>query len=242
MIRIRRNRPDRLTAERLLGGDPGEYPLADRRVARLLAAAAAPARAEELAGEDAARLAFRAAAVVAASTRPRFGARLARGATVKVLAAAVGVIGLGGVAMAATTGSLPAPIQDVAHDAFGAPPPRRTAGPAAGRPQSQPTATSAAPAPSLHGLCRAYTAKPQGERGNALESPAFAALVTAAGGRDEVDEFCTTLLAGPPEGATSAPPSGPGAQSTTGPSQGEGKKIKAKEPRPPRPSHPPAHP
>jgi hypothetical protein len=49
------------------------------------------------------------------------------------------------------------------------------------------------------GLCHAYTAKTAGDNGatngKALDSPAFQALVTAAGGAEKVAGFCTALLA-----------------------------------------------
>jgi hypothetical protein len=57
---------------------------------------------------------------------------------------------------------------------------------------------------ALPGLCRAYASGNKTEHGQALQSPAFVALVTAAGGADNVTAFCAALLPGP-----SAQPSHP---------------------------------
>jgi hypothetical protein len=48
------------------------------------------------------------------------------------------------------------------------------------------------------GLCRAYAAGQKSEHGAALSSPAFAALVAAAGGTDAVTGFCASLVPGHP--------------------------------------------
>src|SRR5436309_2457362 len=45
--------------------------------------------------------------------------------------------------------------------------------------------------------CRAYGAGNKTERGKALDSPAFRVLITAAGGRSTVDQFCQNVLAAP---------------------------------------------
>ena len=47
------------------------------------------------------------------------------------------------------------------------------------------------------GLCRAYSAGQKADHGKALESPAFSALVSAAGGADNVAAFCATFTTGP---------------------------------------------
>lgn len=139
---------------------------------------------------------------------------LAKVLTVKAAAVAAAVLG-GGVALAAT-GVLPNPL--------GAP---------AGKPSAshspKPDHSNAAkgqPSPSLEGLCKAYAAKPEGERGKALESPAFQALITEAGGLDKVGEFCTALLPSakptvkpstPTGGKPSSLPGGPSAKPTERP-------------------------
>ncbi|MEU6231879.1 hypothetical protein [Kitasatospora sp. NPDC047058] len=129
--RSRRIDPD--TAEQLLGGAVGgpsagqEASLTgpDARtghtaVAHVLAAAAAPAVAGELAGEEAALAAFREArlapvpAVSAAPAtvrrRSMATATLARAFSTKAAAVVLGATALGGVAVAAGTGNLPSPL------------------------------------------------------------------------------------------------------------------------------------
>ncbi|MFB4299800.1 hypothetical protein [Actinomadura sp. NTSP31] len=111
----RARRLDQRTAERLLGGAPaspahgtGDGPADGHEALRaLLSAAAGPPRPGELAGEDAAAAAFRAARTRPAPRRSRWAA-LPRYATVKVAVVAVtlAVFG-GGVAVAAGTGHLP---------------------------------------------------------------------------------------------------------------------------------------
>lgn len=171
-----RNRPrhriDRSTAEQLLRGDhAGARPEA-ADLSRVLAAAAAPARKSELAGERAALNAFRDARL-ASARRPRRRAILAKLAPVKVLAAVAASTAFGGVGLAASTGSLPAPIQDVAHGVLGAPP-ANTAPPASTPPSAigsssasptEPTPGSstggptAGPTAALVNLCRVYQAR-----------------------------------------------------------------------------------
>ncbi|MFI9328288.1 hypothetical protein ACIGZJ_12180 [Kitasatospora sp. NPDC052868] len=125
--RSRRIDPD--TAEQLLGGAVGG-PSAGQDasltgsdgtgrtgVARVLAAAAAPATAGELAGEEAALSAFRearlasdrAVSAVPAPVRRRSmaTAALARAFSTKAVAVVLGATALGGVAVAAGTGNLP---------------------------------------------------------------------------------------------------------------------------------------
>jgi hypothetical protein len=175
-----RNPLDRTTAEQLLRGWPGTSPTA-KRLASRLAAAAAPALARELAGEQRATAAFRSAQLHPAipPRRPTvLKSALAKLLTLKA-AAIIAVVGAGGVALAATTGVMPNPLGDnppaPAHSTPG---------------QTHPAGT---PAPSLHGLCTAYLAHTGEERGKALDSPAFTALINAAGGKDKVEAFCATL-------------------------------------------------
>jgi hypothetical protein len=196
-VSIRRNRTDE--------------PLAQQGTALygLLRDASAPAREDELAGMSQATTWFagstpagsarssrsRAAGIVAAlvATKTALGATAA--------AAAVGVASVG-----AATGTLPAPAQDAAHAAFGAPASdnaERKAAAAAERAADKAAreaeraaddAAAAAPSPSMVGLCRAY-AHVKDSSGKALENPAFTALLTEGGGSTGVDAFCTTTLA-----------------------------------------------
>jgi len=106
---------DEDTASRLLAGhlDRGDAPPGYGAVADVLAAAAAPARPRELASEDAALGAFRAAVGTAPERRRSRAAPLAAVLTALTLV-------LGGGAVATATGSLPDSAQGVAHDALGA--------------------------------------------------------------------------------------------------------------------------
>jgi hypothetical protein len=102
--------------------------------------------------------------------------------TVKAAAVAVVAVGGGGAALAAA-GVLPNPLSAASGKPTAASAkPSHSAGP------------HGSPSPNLEGLCKAYAAKPDGERGKALESPAFQALLTAAGGQDKVTDYCMTLL------------------------------------------------
>src|SRR4051794_9207724 len=106
---------DELTAERLLCGAPIEdLPDAFRPLGQLLADANAPASAEELRGSAAAAAAFVAAHHAANAPRRRMRTLTASVLTALTLAASAGT------AVAATQGSLPEPVQQVAHEALGA--------------------------------------------------------------------------------------------------------------------------
>jgi hypothetical protein len=52
-----------------------------------------------------------------------------------------------------------------------------------------------APSPSMAGLCKAYEARKGDNAGKALDSPAFTALITAAGDKDNVDDYCDAIAA-----------------------------------------------
>ncbi|MER8100676.1 hypothetical protein [Kitasatospora sp. NPDC094016] len=124
----RSRRIDRDAAEHLLGGAVGGPPAGQDAsltgpdggpgpLARILAAAAAPATADELAGEQAALTAFREARltpdpVVTTPVRRRSmaTAALARAFSTKATAAVLGATALCGVAVAAGTGNLPSPL------------------------------------------------------------------------------------------------------------------------------------
>jgi hypothetical protein len=201
---------DRYTAEALLSG----VPAARRGAGRLgehLAAAAAPGRPEELAGWPVVLAAFRAAhpqPVADQRRKPVIKTWLTKLLTVKAAAVlAVAATG-GGVALAASSGTLPNPLADkpavtpsTGHDTD-------RPGTAASHPGGK--GPSALPSPSLVGLCHAYEAGAGADHGKALESPAFTALITEAGGKDKVDGYCKTLLATSPGNGSgpSAHPSG----------------------------------
>ncbi|MET8625731.1 hypothetical protein ABZW30_18615 [Kitasatospora sp. NPDC004669] len=119
----RSRRIDRDTAEQLLGGAVGgpsagqdaslTGPDGPGQLARVLAAAAAPATAAELSGEEAALAAFREASltpepvVTPVRRRSMATAALARAFSTKAAAAVLGATALCGVAVAAGTGNLP---------------------------------------------------------------------------------------------------------------------------------------
>ncbi|MEU7933783.1 hypothetical protein [Micromonospora echinofusca] len=237
----RTERPaDRGAADRLLDDARAGVPRTPETdvsepLSRLLAAAAAPARPGELAGEEAAVAAFRAARAAGPATggvpaprRRRFTAgAVAWGAGIAVTATA-------GAAFAAVTldrADDPAPPRQPATPApTTASPtistPQRdgpTAATGGGDPTGTPAATTAPPASGvpgpgstrgaapgtpeppteqLRGLCRAYLAKNPAQRERALDTPAFAGLVAAAGGPGQVEGFCGDLV---PEAAAESP-------------------------------------
>ncbi|MFV2112618.1 hypothetical protein ACFHW0_09805 [Micromonospora sp. LOL_025] len=235
----RTERPaDRRASDRLLEAARTPDAEGSEPLARLLAAAAAPARPGELAGEEDALVAFRAARAAAPAAgavpsprRRRFTAgAVAWGAGIAVTATA-------GAAFAAVTldrADDPVPPPRPATPTSAAPTPATTdphrdgpTGDTAGRPTGTPTrssaaATSGAPVPGptagdapgtpqqrteqLRGLCRAYLAKKPAQREKSLDSPSFAHLVTAAGGREQVEDFCGELV---PEAAAKESPDKP---------------------------------
>jgi hypothetical protein len=205
----------------------------DRLVAGVLASAAAPARAEEFAGEPAVMVAYR-LAHLADSPVPRresmIKLALAKLLTVKAAAAAaVAAATLAGGVALATTGNLPGPIGNLGVAGLGT----------AAAPTELPTPTDAAgadatPSPSLAGLCTAYLAGAGDNPGRALENPAFRVLVTEAGGEEEVDGFCTELVPSVAEQESPASPKGPpGGLPTVAPSIPEPPGLPAPPVQPP---------
>jgi hypothetical protein len=200
---MNRHRIDRATAERLLRGESASAP----HVAEVLAAASAPAGPDELAGEAAAVAAFREARVeAAAAAQRRLGRRgLLRPRTAALVAAAVvaGALGLA-VGNGAVSGRLPGGLVG----GSGGAPDTQAPGTSAITPRPstpRPTATAdkttprGGPSPSLEGLCRSYRSKP-GSPGKTLDSPAFASLIRAAGGKEQVPRFCAKMLDGKEHG------------------------------------------
>ena len=225
----RRRRIDRETAERMLSGQPVDGRGADP-LANLLASLAHAPRPAEYAGEESVVYAFREARLGPASTprgRTMRRTALARLLTVK-MAALIGILTAGGYALAAGAGIAPNPLDEKPG---AAPTTMHTTGRPAPRPASSHPGSPANPSPSMVGLCRAYQNLAEKDRGKALESPAFTALVTTAGGRDKVDEYCAGVLAsaapnepahptGPPSAHPTEPPehpTGPASAHPTGP-------------------------
>jgi hypothetical protein len=201
--------------DRLLDGrlDPTDAPPRYGGLVRLLAAATAPATAEDLSGEQAVLAEF------AAVMRPRPPTLVPRRIavprkvfTMKAAAAAlVAVLSIGGVA-AAANGLLPdqaSPVADQAAATTAADAAAHGLGKAAaanlgrsanagstdglGRESAVgPDATAAARA----GLCRAWEAGQGGDHGRRMDSVAFQALVDAAGGADKVAAYCEDVATG----------------------------------------------
>lgn len=169
-------------------------------VAVLLRAAAAPAHAEELAGENAAVAAFRSAALAPAPARPSAFRRTLTKALVVKGVLALAIAGSTGVVLAASEGALPVPWSDRPDHAPGngttvttttTPKPGN---PAPNAPESgvdDGKRYAATPDPSIAGLCDAYTSG--GDKN--LDNPAFGALADAAGGPDRIPEYCETVEA-----------------------------------------------
>jgi hypothetical protein len=177
--------------DQLLAGVPTPD---QQRLASLLAAAAAPAGAEELAGEQEMVVAFRQAHLAdphSPRRRSMFKLAFAKLLTVKVAAGAAAATVAGGAALAAT-GNMPGPLSELGVGAL-RPAPAESAADHAGEAGAGGIG-QASPSPSLEGLCEAFLAEVADAPGRALESPAFQVLITNAGGEDEVAAFCAELL------------------------------------------------
>jgi hypothetical protein len=202
-------RLDRATAEQLLRGGTAAGASQPRLAALLAAAAAPPVRAATLPGEAVALAAFQAAHRDPAPKPRRLSmlrTSLAKLLTVKISVACAAVLGLGGVAVAATGAELPGPLH------FGTAP--------SGAPSHHPKPSGASSPwpttwpshtvpPGLLALCKNYTGKDRDHRGRALDDPRFHDLINRAGAkdRDRIDRFCDFVLHGGPSGAPSGLPS-----------------------------------
>jgi hypothetical protein len=222
---------ERDAVESLLNGDVRQ-PIEREVLLRLLSAATAPARPHELAGEDAAVLAFR-QPTTTPLRRPGRRALLTKLLTVKV-AAAFAVTALGGATVAAATGALPRIPGTAGFDArpttpappAGSPHKPIGKGTGAGGPAAPATSPSASTATSLTDLCRVFVtdveSKPPKDKEKTkqqdLKDPIFAPLVTAAGGVGKAMPYCVRLLQTPGVGDT-APP---GVSPTPRPDNGQG--------------------
>jgi hypothetical protein len=126
-----------------------------------------------------------------------FKSFLAKGLTVKA-AIILAATGTTGVALAAGTGALSVPWGE-SHAT--SPATSRSASPSAppsvtqtGRPSDAgKPADAGTPSPSMAGLCQAYESQVGDDPGKALESPAFKALIDAAGSVDQVPQYCDSL-------------------------------------------------
>ena len=146
---------------------------------------------------------------------------------IAIAALAIGSIATGG-AVAAYAGTLPSPLQQIAHEALGAPSDDPTATPTPDPietpdPTETPVPTTApqgpdATGPAAFGLCTAFS-----HGGLHWTSTAYAALVTASGGAANIATYCATVIPTPTD--TPVP---------TSPTTSE----KAKPVHPTHPTHP----
>jgi hypothetical protein len=186
---------DRETAERLLSGaEPTPRTVA---VANLLASAAAPATASELAGEYAALAAFR-----AVKRSPKTLRVPVRRLLVLKVSAIAALVTAGGLAFASGTGILPTPFRPApAVSMSSATSPGKT--PSANRLGSSPgalsttvgtTATpSSQPPAAITALCHSYLGQNTEDRRKSLKKKEFEQLVIAAGAAEEVDAYCHAI-------------------------------------------------
>jgi len=200
-------------AEPAEGLAPGLLPVAD-----VLAALTAGPTSDELAGEAAALAEFRSrVGVPVPASQPRHRRHPLLTSLLSARAAAVAAVAglsLGGFATAAFAGALPAPAQQFAHHAFGAPAAHGD------RPGTHPGATGRpvgpdATGPAAFGLCNAWAhAKAHGN--SSQRAVAFHNLADAAGGASNVAAYCAAV---PHPGASSSHthPGGPPASHGNGP-------------------------
>jgi len=210
------DRINRIAAEQMLsttwvGWGVGSDPLAE-----LLAAHAAAAREDQRV--EAVRGAHRSPG---RATRKRsiVTVAIARLATAK---AAVALIAVGGgAALAAGTGHMPG-LGSLGNDHGARLPAEITAGASESSPGGDLTSTggspsawpstsaqpSATPTANIRNLCIAIDATRGASRAKALDDPAYAVLITAAGGKDAVAAYCAAVLGAGP-GSSSAQPGNP---------------------------------
>jgi hypothetical protein len=230
------------TADRLLAGrlDPADAPPGYAAVAKVVNAATAPAKTEELAAEPAAVAQFAAMArsgfPTRASTTRRAGVPR-RLLSVKTAAAVLAaVLSIGGVA--AATGVFPGPAKppaghgpDSSGGGVGTTPGRSdaatttttAAGEAGSRERGNATGPDAS-GPARNGLCQAWLAGQGDEHGTREDTPAFRALAAAAGGADKIAAYCRATTpadsasqgGGPNSPPTSATPPGRGGEHGNG--------------------------
>ncbi|WP_433124030.1 hypothetical protein ACQPWW_17875 [Micromonospora sp. CA-240977] len=198
---------------------PAPVPPADP-VAGVLAAAAAPARSGELAGEEAALAAFRAARANPAPSVPhRPGRRRLTTGAVAWIGAVAATATAGAAFAAVTLDRTPDPVAPAPTRTSSSPDRSSTSGertappgppspghPSSGAPVGPPSpgppspghpSTPGAPPGELPGLCRSWQAKKPEQREQALRTRAFERLVAAAGGVAEVPAYCQRMAPEP---------------------------------------------
>lgn len=238
-MRTGRHRLTEASLDRLLDGGPEAATSGDTAaLAALLAAASAPGRPDELRGLHQAVAAYSAVswrtATSAPAPRPWRNRMIGKLVTIKVAAAAVSALSLGGVAVAAYSNALPEVLQTPAHDVFGGvgvpgppststlnanrsrhnrPTPQVTPTPSV-TPTGSPSASPTALPSRIFGLCTAENEAIA--HGTLLGAPVQAYLDQQAGGASNVAAFCAAH--GQPATHPSATPSG---RPTSGPSQSQ---------------------
>ncbi len=175
---------DDYVLDTLLNGQPlpPDASLQARVTAEALASLSDPQRPGALTGEAAARSAFARAAASPATGSPATRPRPQRSVRVRPRLAAVlaaAAISLGGTVAAAYAGVLPAPIQDLAHLALGAPAVHH----AAPRPHPRRQASL---------LCTAYQ-HAQAHGDPAARAAQARKLARAAGGAGKINGYCAAL-------------------------------------------------
>jgi hypothetical protein len=200
----------RRESERLLD-DPAAH---DHALGRALSAAKSPARSSELRREAAEVTAFLAARLTPPPTsRSHYvsPSTLGRRAAARAVVATGAIVALtsGGFALAnsAHLPQLPGQASDRATESVAkTPSPTETtteattsAIPTEDASEEATETSEATPTPSFEGLCKAYQATDRSKAGTSLDSAAFAALATEAGGADQVATYCVTLIGEPKE-------------------------------------------
>jgi hypothetical protein len=117
-------------------------------------------------------------------------------ATAAVVAAAALAIGAAGSVSASLTGAdsktgKPDVTQPVGHDNAG----KQAKSDKASGTAKEKKGSNGSPSPSQVGLCHAYESKTGDYPGKALENPAFGSLISAAGGKSNVTNYCEDVLA-----------------------------------------------
>ena len=170
------------------------------RVDRVLDSLRAPASPRELAREDHAVAEFHRARLVAPppARSNEMSPRGAHAGLKAALASAAAVALLSTGAAFAASGHAPwaqTPTSGAAASSHRATPTHPTPSHSADDESDGPS-EGAGDGPDTHawwGLCRAYQAGGKADHGHALESSAFVALAEAAGGADQVEDFCATV-------------------------------------------------
>ncbi|SIQ93841.1 hypothetical protein [Micromonospora avicenniae] len=232
-------RMDQETVERLLDSPVDATRAEAHPIVSLLMAVRAEPHPHEFDGEGAAVMAYRRALADAPGPgpcpgTPPVGAAPSPGLVrfgVRAGIVALALAATGGIALA-TTGTWPgtrpapptrAPASPVPAPTASTVPPASTTAPV---PSTEPGRTERpAPEVDLPGLCRAYRAD---DDPGALDSPAFAGLVAAAGGRSRVPGFCDRMLTdgarhATPPGQVRTPSRSPHAPSVTPPTEPPGR-------------------